>query len=137
MVKSLESRSFKTFLGMLLAAAFGGFLIAIPATLIGSQIFAENSLGGFEDLVGALMGMVVGYPLGVVLGILVYSRIFKYRGSMWRAALGAVAGVFLIFGLAEPLNLNVNADVLLSSYFLVTALLATWGFHLKKLERGS
>jgi hypothetical protein len=132
MIKPLESRSLKTFFGMVLAAAFGGFLIAIPATLIGSLIFAENSLGGFEDLVGALMGMVVGYPLGVVFGILIYSRVFKYRGSIWLAALGAAAGVFLILGLAEPLNLNVNGDVLLSSYFLMTALLATWGFHLKK-----
>jgi hypothetical protein len=79
------------------------------------------------------MGMAVGYPLGVVLSTQVFSRVFKYRDSMRLAPLGAAMGVVLIFGLAEPSNLDTNASVLLSSYFLVTALLATWGFHLKKV----
>ena len=132
MAKPIKTRSFKSFFWMALAAAFGGFMMAIPGILIGAQLIAANSLGGFEDLVGAIMGMVVGYPLGAVLGILVFSRVFKYRGSVWLAALGAVAGVFLVFGLAEPLNLNANSNLLLGSFFLLTALLATWGFHLKK-----
>ncbi len=68
MVKPIEARSFKSFFWMALAAAFGGFMVAIPGILIGAQLVAENSLGGFEDLVGAIMGMVVGFPLGAVLG---------------------------------------------------------------------
>ena len=132
MVKPIETRSFKSFFWMTLAAAFGGFMVAIPGILIGERILEENSLGGFEDLVGAIMGMVVGYPLGAVLGILVYSRVFKYRGSVWLAGLGAAAGVLLVFGLAEPLNLNASSDLMLGSFFLLTPLLAAWGFHLKK-----
>jgi hypothetical protein len=82
------------------------------------------------------MGMVLGYPLGVVLGIWVYSRVFRYPGSIWLGLLGAVGGIVLVFGLAEPLNLNVNSDVMLGSYFIFTALLATWGFHAKKRPAG-
>jgi len=133
MPRPIETLTFKSFFGMVLAAASGGFVIAVPAILIGSRLFAENSLGGFEDLVGAIVGMVIGYPAGVIVGIYVYSRVFRYRGSMWLAVLGAVLGVVLVFGLAEPLNLNVNSDLLLGGYFLITALLATWGFHLKKI----
>jgi hypothetical protein len=132
MTKPIEKRDFKSFFGMVLAGAFGGFLVAVPGILIGARLIAANSLGGFEDLVGAIMGMVIGYPLGVVLGILIYSRVFKYRGSIWLALLGVVAGVILVFGLAEPLNLNASSDLLLGSFFLLTSLLATWGFHLKK-----
>lgn len=132
MVRPIEKRTLKSFFWLTLAGAFGGFMIAIPGILIGSRVLADNSLGGFEDLVGALMGMVIGYPIGVVLGILVFSKVYKYRGTIWLAVLGAIIGPLIILGLAEPLNLNVNPDVLLGSYFLVTALLSSAGFHLRK-----
>ena len=135
MVKPINRRSFGSFFGTVMAGAFGGFLVAIPATLIGAQVLAGNSLGGFEDLVGAIMGMLLGYPLGVVLGILVYSRVFHYPGSVWLAVPGVLTGMVLILGLAEPLNLNSNTDVMLGSYFILTALLATAGFHLKKIAK--
>lgn len=131
MVKQIEKRSFKSFAGMMLAGAFIGFLLAVPGILVGAWALSGNDAGGFEELIGAIMGMVFGYPLGVVLGIWIYARIFKYPGSVWLALAGAVMGVVLIFGLAEPLNLNSNSDVLLVSYFTLTVILATWGYHLR------
>lgn len=131
MIKPIETRTFKSFIGMMLAAGFTGFLVAIPGILIGAEALSSSDAGGFEDLIGAIMGMIIGYPLGGVLGIWVYSRVFRYSGSMWLALAGAVMGVVLVFGLAEPLNLNASSDFLLGSYFTLTVLLATWGFHLR------
>ena len=132
MSKPIEKRSFKSVFGMMLAGAFGGFMTAIPGIFMGARIVADNSLGGFEDLVGGILGMIVGYTLGVVLGIAVYSRFYKYQGSVGLAAVGTVLGVVLTLGLAEPLNLNANSNLLFGSFFLLTTGLATWGFHLKK-----
>ncbi|MDV2989019.1 MAG: hypothetical protein P3T54_02485 [Dehalogenimonas sp.] len=131
MIKPIAKRTFKSFAGMLLAGAFTGFLIAIPGIVLGAALVSGNDAGGFGDLVGGIMGMVFGYPLGAVLGIWIYGRVFKYPGSIWLALAGAVMGVVLIFGLAEPLNLNADSNVLLLSYFTVTVVLASWGYHLK------
>ncbi|ADJ26685.1 hypothetical protein Dehly_1397 [Dehalogenimonas lykanthroporepellens BL-DC-9] len=130
-IKPIETRTFKSFIGMVLAAGFTGFLVAIPGILIGAEALSGSNAGGFEGLIGAIMGMVIGYPLGGVLGIWIFRRVFRYPGSLWLALAGAVMGVVLIFGLAEPLNLNSNSDVLLGSYFILTVLLATWGYHLR------
>ncbi|XUX00313.1 MAG: hypothetical protein TUN42_10580 [Dehalogenimonas sp.] len=125
-------RTVKSFIGMTLASAFGGYVFAIVGALLGSKLIDWNSYGGFGGLVGAIAGMIIGYALGVVFGVLVFSKAFKYRGSIWLAALGALAGMMIILGLAEPLNLNSNSDLMLWSVVILTALLATWGFHLKK-----
>jgi hypothetical protein len=124
-------RDYKSFIWMMLAAAFGGFVVAVPGLLIGARV--GNSFGGFGDLVGAIAGMIFGYPLGVALGVLVFSRVFKFPGSPWLGALGAVLGMAVVLILAEPLNLNNNSNLMLGSMFLGTSLLATWGFHLKKV----
>lgn len=131
MVKPIEKRTFKSFAGAVLAGAFTGFLMAVPGIILGAALISGNDAGGFGDLVGGIMGMVFGYPVGVVLGLWLYGRIFKYPGSIWLALAGSIMGVVLVFGLAEPLNLNLNTDVLLVSYFTLTAVLATWGYHLK------
>lgn len=136
MVKPIETRNFKSFAGMVLAGAFSGFLIAIPGIVIGAALVSGNDAGGFGDLVGGILGMVLGYPLGAVLGIWLYGRIFKYPGSIWLALAGSIMGVVLIFGLAEPLNLNADSNLLLVSYFTLTVVLASWGYHLKPGNNG-
>jgi len=133
LAKPISKRGFKSFLGMMLAGALGGFITAILGILIGAGISNGNSSGGFGDLVGAIVGMIVGYTVGVVLGLAAFSKVFSYRGSIWLAAFGAASGMFIVLGLAEPLNLNSNSDLMLGSVFLTTSLLATWGFHIKKV----
>ncbi|APV45440.1 hypothetical protein Dform_02132 [Dehalogenimonas formicexedens] len=126
-------RTVKSFFGMALASALGGYAFAILGALIGSKIIDWNSYGGFGGLVGAIAGMILGYAIGVIFGILVFSKAFRYRGSIWLAGLGAILGMVLILGLAEPLNLNSNSNVMLWSLVVLTALFAAWGFHLKKV----
>ena len=133
MAKPVTKRDFKSFLGMMLAGAFGGFIAAILGIFIGTGISNGDSSGGFGDLVGAIVGMILGYTVGVPLGIAIFSKVLGYLGSVWLAALGAVAGMLTVLGLAEPLKLNTNSDLMLWSVFVVTSLLATWGFHLKKV----
>lgn len=116
----------------MLASAFGGYVATILGTLIGSRVVDWNSYGGFGGLVGAIAGMIIGYALGVSLSILIFSKVFNYRGSIWLGILGAITGMLLILGLAEPLNLNSNSNLMLWSVVFLTSLLATWGFHLRK-----
>jgi hypothetical protein len=118
---------------MTLASSFGGYVIAILGVLVGSKVVDWNSFGGFGGLVGAIAGMIIGYPLGVTFSIMVFSRVFKYQGSILLAAAGAIAGMALTLILAEPLKLNSNSNLMLWTAVILTSLLATWGFHLKRI----
>ncbi len=130
MPRPIERRSFKSYLGMWLTAVCCGLVAAVAGIMFGGRLFRENQLGGFEDLAGAILGLFVFYPLGVALGIFAFSRLFDYRGSIWLALLGAAVGTLGFIGLAEAFN--INSDLALLSSYLCTALLATWGFHLKR-----
>jgi len=118
------------FSGMVIAIAIVGAIFGFLAALIGAQLLQDGA-AGFGGLVGALAGMVIGYPIGVVIGIFLINKVIRYRGSLLFGAIGSIIGVVFIIGLAEPLGINNNPDLLWALILLLPPLLGTIGFSLR------
>jgi hypothetical protein len=127
---SRSMRKVAVFSGMVIAIAIIGAIFGFLAALIGAQLLQDGA-AGFGGLVGALAGMVIGYPIGVVIGIFLMNKVIRYRGSLLFGAIGSIVGVVFIIGLAEPLSINNNPDLLWALILLLPPLLGTIGFHLR------
>ncbi len=121
------------FVGAVVGTGVFGVFFGFIAALIGALIM-RGRLFGFGGLAGALGGIIIGYPLGVLVGIFVIKKIFHYSGSMWLGIVGVVLGGAVTVGLAEPLNLNLNPGILFTLFFLLIPLLCIAGFRLKKVD---
>ena len=119
------------FSGMVIAIAIIGAIFGFLAALIGAQLLQDGA-DGFGGLVGALAGMVIGYPIGVAIGILIINKLIRYRGSLLFGAIGSIIGVVFIIGLAEPLGINNNPDLLWALILLLPPFLGTIGFYLNR-----
>ncbi len=116
---------------MVLAITIIGAIFGLMAAAIGAQLLqGENA--GFEGLAGALAGMVIGYPIGVVIGVFLINKALRCRGSLLFGAICSIIGAVFIIGLAGPLGLNNNPDLLWALILLLPPLLGTIGFHLRK-----
>jgi hypothetical protein len=124
------ARKWASYFGMFLSAAVTGFIFGIIGALIGSAML-RGELSGFGELTGALIGIIIGYPIGVIVGIFLVSRVARYQGSLALGFTGSILGGILTMGLAEPLNLNINANLLFALFFIAPPLLGTIGFHLR------
>lgn len=122
-------RGLAVFIGTVIGTAISGLAIGFMGSLIGAFILRDE-LSGFGDLAGAIAGMTFGYPIGVIVGLLVASKAFHRRGSLLFGALGAILSVVGTMLLAEPLNLNLNPNIVFGSMFLASPLLASAGFYL-------
>ena len=127
---SSKKRNLVRFVGMVIGIGIVGIIVGIAGALTGAFIM-KGQLFGFGDLAGALMGLIVGYPIGVMVGIILINKVLHYRGSLLFGVIGSILGAFLTMGLAEPLNLNLNPNILFGVFFLSVPLLCTIGFRLK------
>ena len=119
-----------TFSGMFIGIALFGAVFGLLAALIGVQML-EGELAGFGGLVGAVAGMVIGYPVGVIIGIFLVNKLLRYRGSLLLGIIGGILGALIPIGLAEPLGLSDNPDLLWAIILMAPPLLGTIGFHLR------
>lgn len=128
----MDSRIIKkvaVFGGIVITIAVIGVIFGFLAAVIGAQLLQDGA-AGFGGLVGALAGMVIGYPIGVAIGILLINKVLRYQGSLLFGAIGSIIGAVFIIGLAEPLGLNSNPDLLWALILLLPPLLGAIGFHL-------
>jgi hypothetical protein len=120
---------------MVILTAVTGLAFGALAAFIGASVL-HGDLAGFGELAGALTGMVAGYPIGVIVGIILVKKLLHYQGSIMFGSLGSLCGVVLTIGIAEPLNLNLHPDLLFASFFLASPLLGTLGFNLRRKPSG-
>jgi hypothetical protein len=100
------------FIGEVLTGAlFGGILAYLSGFIIGSMSPRQSDVG-FDGLIRVLSALLIAYPLGVAIGNTFFNRQFRGRSYFWLALLGSVGGIVLAMGLAEPLRLNVNTNVM-------------------------
>ncbi|MFC2019992.1 hypothetical protein ACFLU4_08665 [Chloroflexota bacterium] len=128
------AKSAGIFLGMVGGTCLSGLVVGLIAALIGIAIFRSDP-AGLARIGGAVIGGVVGYTAGIIVGMVLARKIFHYGGSLWMGALGAIIGGIAVVSLADPLSLNHSPTRLVTSLLLTPALLGTIGFHIKIWKR--
>ena len=82
------------FIAMLFGLAVIGGAFGFLAAIIGS-LFLQEEAFGLDTIVGAAAGLILGYPLGVIIGVLVFEKVIHYRGWILMGVIGALSGGIL------------------------------------------
>jgi len=117
------------FIKITLGTAIVGILLAVIAVLAVSLLMKDSV--GFAALGLAIGGLLAGYPVGVIIGIILTKKVFHYRGSLPLGILGSVIGVIITVAGAESLNLNASPTILFAVFFVSVPVLCAFGFLLK------
>jgi uncharacterized membrane protein len=115
-----------TFLELVVGVVLGGCM------LLGSWVGAKLGSGtstGWGDIIGALFGSVLAYPVGFVAGLWLVAWQLHFPHSLWRGIFGAVLGLLVVLLLAEPLRLNRDSRVMVALLYLVPSVAALLGFN--------
>ncbi len=119
------------YIGMLIGIAIAGALFGIFSAFLLSWLMQDGA-GGWGGLVGAILGLAFGYPVGVFLGIVIFKKLLHYNGSLILGLIGVIVGGALPFILAEPLGFNSYGDLLWGIIIVSSPLMGTIGFNLRK-----
>ncbi len=103
-----------------------GSLFLAAGSLLGS-LAGSGASSGWGDVITALFGSVVAYPLGFVLGMWIVALLLREPYSLWKAFLAAAAGLAAILLLAQPLHLNEDPRILGTLLYLVPSVCAFLG----------
>ena len=126
----VAGRIFK-FLLMTIGLGIIGIVFGLAGALIGGKVLGSNSVG-FADLGLAIGGVIIGYPSGIIVGIISIKRILHQKGSLLLGILGSIIGAVTTMILAEPLNLNSNTNLLFGLFLLGVPAFCLIGFFLKR-----
>ena len=108
-----------------------GIVFGLVGAIIGGKVLGGDSFG-FGALGLALGGVLVGYPTGIIVGIISIRKILHQQGSLLLGILGSIFGAVITIFVAEPLNLNSNPNLLFGVLFLSVPLFCLVGFFLKR-----
>jgi hypothetical protein len=128
---SSVTRKIVKFVIMTISLGVLGIVFGVIGALIGGRVLGSDSFG-FGALGLAIGGVIIGYPTGIIVGIVTLKRIFHQRGSLLLGILGSIVGAVVTIGVAEPLNLNSNPNLLFGTFLLSVPVLCMVGFHLKR-----
>ena len=127
---SLAGKTVK-FIIMTIGLGIIGIVFGAAGALIGGKVLGSDSVG-FGALGLALGGIIIGYPTGIIVGIVLIKKILHRRGSLLLGILGSIFGAVITIAAAEPLHLNANSTLLFVVFFLSVPLFCLVSFFLKK-----
>lgn len=118
---------------VLMAFSLGvlGIVFAVLGAIIGGRVLGSDSFG-FGALGLAIAGIIIGYPAGIIIGIISIKKLLHQKGSLLFGILGSIIGAIIIVLLAEPLNLNSNTTLLFGLFLLSVPAFCLAGFFLKR-----
>ena len=107
----------------------------VCAAIVGAVtgFVVRDQLLGVGWVAGAIGGALVGYPLGVIGGLVMLRRILHLCGSLFLGVVGGLLGAALAMLVVGQLNLASNPSLVYVIYFLSVPLLCVCGF----LARGA
>ncbi|MFC1989981.1 hypothetical protein ACFLVW_05420 [Chloroflexota bacterium] len=126
----VAGRIFK-FILMSIGLGVLGIVFGVIGALIGGKVLGSDSVG-FGALGLAIGGVIIGYPTGIIVGIISIRKILHQQGSLLLGILGSIIGAVITMVLAEPLNLNSNTNLLFGVFFLSVPVVCLIGFFLKR-----
>ena len=118
---------------VLTAAGLGivGVVFGIAGAFLGGRILGGSAVG-FGAIGLAIGGILIGYPAGIIVGIILLKKLLRRRGSLLFGIIGGIAGAVITVLLAEPANLNADPNLLFGFFFLIVPILSLVGFNLRK-----
>lgn len=128
MRQNISVKDILKFLGMVLLTGASGLVTGFGVGYLLAALM-RNQLEGWGGLVGAIIGLFVFYPVGVVLGQIIF-KLRRYRGSLLLGIAGVFLGAFMTMGLSYLLHINVSSNILLPSFLVLTPLIGTAGYYL-------
>jgi hypothetical protein len=128
---SLLARNIAKFIIIVVGLGIIGILFGLAGALIGGRVLGSDSFG-FGALGLALGGILIGYPAGIIVGLILIKKLLHKRGSLLLGILGSVFGAIVTIVVAEPLNLNSNANLVFGVFFLSVPLFCLVGFSLRR-----
>ena len=128
---SSVSRKILRFVLMTIGLGVLGIVFGVIGALIGGKVLGGDSVG-FGALGLAIGGIIIGYPAGIIIGIILIRKILHQKGSLSLGILGSIIGALVIVVLAEPLNLNSNTNLLFGLFLLSVPTFCLVGFSLKR-----
>ncbi len=133
MSKKSSSLARRMFQFVLMAIGLGvlGIVFAVIGALIGGRVLGSDS-AGFGALGLAIGGVIIGYPVGIIVGIISIKRILHQKGSLSLGILSSIIGAVIAMVLAEPLNLNSNTNLLFGVFFISVPAFCLVGFFLRR-----
>lgn len=118
-----------SFLILLVGSILGGLILSGIIGLIAWQI-VRNLTFSVSGLVGAVGVILIGYPIGNILGIFIVKKWLRLEGSLAWSIPACLLGAVSVLGLAELLN--INALVTLIGFSIIAPLAGIVGFLLGK-----
>ncbi len=128
---SSVTRKIVKFVIMTISLGVLGIVFGIIGALIGGRALGSDSVG-FGALGLAIGGVIIGYPAGIIVGIISIRKILHQQGSLLLGILGSIIGAVIIMVLAVPLNLNSNTNLLFGLFLLGVPAFCLIGFFLKR-----
>ncbi len=125
------ARNIVKFILMTIGLGILGIVFGVTGALVGGKVLGSDSVG-FGALGLAIGGVIIGYPTGIIVGIISIRKILHQRGSLLLGILGSIVGAIMTLVLAEPLNLNSNTNLLFGVFFLSVPVFCLIGFFLRK-----
>ncbi|MCD6599650.1 MAG: hypothetical protein J7L19_03665 [Dehalococcoidia bacterium] len=125
------ARRIARFILMAMGLGVTGIVFGLIGALIGGKVIGGNSVG-FGALGLALASIIIGYPAGIIVGIVLIKKILHQRGSLLLGISGSIIGAVIVIALAEPLNLNSNTGLLFGTFLLCVPIFCLSGFLLRK-----
>ena len=125
------ARNIVKFVIMTIGLGIIGIVFGVIGALIGGKVLGSDSFG-FGALGLALGGIIIGYPAGIIVGIISIRKILHQPGSLLFGILGSIIGAVITMVLAEPLNLNSNTNLLFGVFFLSVPVFCLAGFFLRR-----
>ncbi len=113
------------FIAMVLATAASGLIAGFGTGWVLANLWS-NAVEGWGGLIGAVVGFLLFYPVGVFLGQVIF-KLFHFRGSLLLGLAGIFAGA-LVSIVANAVWHNPN--VLIGGLIVLIPLLGTAGYLL-------
>jgi hypothetical protein len=116
------------FLGMAIGTGVSGLVVSF-GTAFSLAVLLRNTQNGWGGLAGLVIGLVFFYPVGVILGQIIF-KLWHFRGSLLLGIAGVILSVLLIVALNYWLHVTTNSKTLLFVLYICAPLFGAVGYYL-------